>query len=328
MRNISFVTDLHDSIGGCQIQMSNWKKHLNTLGFNVTSDAYLGATDIVHAFPITYPQQYEYLLNCKQPVVVSTNYWGELSAFRMVAYRAANYLSKFPLQLNGIVNHTARYKLFKRAKILIANSNAEKRTLTNVFEVKPEKIKIVKNSISSAFLEAAYTPSEKSEYILQIGSVSSRKGQRYAAELAKRLGVRLVLVGTTMDAAYLKDLKADYGTVIDYRGVIENGSAEMISLIDLSLACVLISKWETPGIVNLEAASRGIPVITTHTGGCEEYLGEYAFYCEQNTEIDYSAIIDYILNDKKNQQRRDRALSFNYKSAIEHLVSIYDGISS
>ena len=328
MKKISFLTDLHKSIGGCQIQMLNWKEHLIKLGYNVTSDAYLGGTDIVHVFPSTYPQQYEYLIDCKDPVVVSTNYWAELSPLRMVGYHTAKYLHQFPLQVAGVKNHVARHRLFHRAQILIANSIAEKRTLTNVFGVKPEKIHVVKNSISSAILAATYDASERADYILQIGSISSRKGQRYAAELAKRLGVRLVLIGSIMDVDYFQDLKAEYGAVIDYLGVKENGSREMISLIDRSLACVLISKWETPGIVNLEAASRGIPVITTQTGGCEEYLGEYAFYCEQNTEIDYSAIIDYILNDTKNQQRRDRALSFNYKSAIEHLVSIYDGISS
>ena len=74
--------------------------------------------------------------------------------------------------------------------------------------------------------------------------------------------------------------------------------------------------------------SRGIPVITTPIGGCQEYLDESAFYCEQNEKIDYTAIIDYILNDKKYQQRRDLALSFNYRSAIRCLSSIYEGIDS
>lgn len=308
--------------------MLNWKERLIKLGYNVSSDSYLGDTDIVHAFPITYPQQYEYLIDCKDALVVSTNYWAELSPLRMVGYHTANYLQKFPLQLAGVKNHVARHKLFHRARILIANSIAEQRTLTNVFRVKPEKIHVVKNSISSAFLEATYDASERSDYILQIGSISTRKGQRYAAELAKRLGVRLVLIGSVMDVDYFQHLTAEYGSVIDYLGVIENGSKEMITLIDRSLACVLISKWETPGIVNLEAASRGTPVVTTPVGGCEEYLGDYAFYCEQSPEIDYTAIIDYIVNDNKSKQRRDRALGFNYASAIGDLISIYGEISS
>ena len=308
--------------------MLNWKEHLIKLGYNVTSDAYLGGTDIVHVFPSTYPQQYEYLIDYRDPVVVSTNYWAELSPLRMVGYHTAKYLHRFPLQLARVKNHVARHRLFHRAQILIANSIAEKRTLTNVFEIKPEKIHIVKNSISSAILEATYDASEKSDYILQIGSISSRKGQRYAAELAKRLGVRLVLIGSIMDVDYFQHLTAEYGALIDYLGVLENGSGEMIGLIDRSLACVLISKWETPGIVNLEAASRGTPVVTTPVGGCEEYLGDYAFYCEQSAQIDYTAIIDYIVNDNKTKQRRDRALSFNYRNAIGELVSIYGEISS
>ena len=189
MNKISFLTDLHKIIGGCQIQMLNWKEHLIELGYHVKTDAYLGDTDIVHVFPSTYPQQYEYLIDCKDPVVVSTNYWAQLSRAKKTGYRAAKYLHQFPFQLDIVKSHVARYKLFHRAQILIANSAAEKRTLTKVFGVKSEKIHVVKNSISSAILEATYNAPERADYIIQIGSISPRKGQRYAAELAKRLGV-------------------------------------------------------------------------------------------------------------------------------------------
>lgn len=323
---IKYTTDLHASLGGCQVQQINWRSNLERIGVKFTSSEMLVDFDLVHAFPILHPEKYSELLDYDKPLVISTNFWTRTNFARRILFYIANRVHSFPLTTRSLLIHNSRFQLFKGADKVIANSDAEKALLAEFFDLDPAKIEIVYNSISESFVNAAEPTISKQDHIVQIGSVSPRKGQIFAAELARRIDTKLVLIGTIMDRDYFSKIIDEYGNRILYVGNLENGSPEMLDYIDSALASVLISSWETPGLVNLEAASRGIPIITTETGGAREYLSDFAFYAEQGSRIDFSEIVKFIINDEKSLERRNHALKFSYNNAANQLHKIYQGL--
>jgi glycosyltransferase involved in cell wall biosynthesis len=323
---VKYTTDLFSSLGGCQLQQANWKIHLEKSGVKISTSDNYNDFDLVHSFPILRPEKYLEFIDVDKPLVVSTNFWTDTKTFRKILFYCANKLLNIPLTSHKLVQHNARYRLFKGADRLIANSDAEKSLLVKLFSLEASKIEIIRNSVSAKFINAAEPSYQKRDHIVQIGSVSPRKGQIFAAELAKQLDTRLVIIGTIMDKEYFSKIIQDYGNRIHYAGNLENGSAEMLDYIDSALASVLLSSWETPGLVNLEAASRGVPIITTEIGGAREYLGDYAFYIEQSSRIDYTEIISFITNDYKQVSRRRHALQYNYMKAAGELKTIYNSL--
>lgn len=323
---IKYTTDIFSSLGGCQIQQANWKIYLEKSGVTFSTSDNYNDFDLVHSFPILKPEKYLEFLDVDKPLVVSTNFWTDTNPVRKILFYSANKILKFPLTSHMLIHHNARYQLFRGADKIIANSDAERSLLINLFSLEETKIDVIRNSVSAKFMNAADPSHKTRDHIVQIGSVSPRKGQIFAAELAKQLDTRLVIIGTIMDSGYFSKIMEDYGNRIHYVGNLENGSTEMIDYIDSALASVLISRWETPGLVNLEAASRGVPVITTEIGGAREYLGDYAFYTEQSSSIDFGEIKNFIINGDRRADRRRHALQYNYANATNDLKKIYHSL--
>jgi len=127
------------------------------------------------------------------------------------------------------------------------------------------------------YLDPALFPfsAEKDDYLLFVGRLIDRKGHHIAAQVAERMGKRLVVAGQ--------------GTPppgCDYRGVV--GPEERGRLMSKARAVFVPTLYIEPfGNVNIEAQACGTPVITTDWGAFTETVieGVTGFRCRSFGEF-------------------------------------------
>lgn len=145
------------------------------------------------------------------------------------------------------------------------------------FSVAPDRISVVEPGTDRAAL-AAGSPGNTTE-LLCVASLTPRKGHRVLFEALARLRAhdwRLTCVGSIerepASVAGLKDALRDLG--IEARVVLagEADGAQIGTFYDRSDVFVLPTFYEGFGMVIAEALARGLPVISTPTGGIAELV--------------------------------------------------------
>lgn len=173
-----------------------------------------------------------------------------------------------------------------RAAIILPNSIAEKDRIIDLLNI-PDKGQffVVPNGFETqVFLNVDRNETYiKHNSVLCIANIDQRKNIASLAEACKRLNLRLVLAGAIRDPNYFNMLEQEFASVIQYCGIIENGSREHINLLQEAHVFALPSYYETPGIAAMEAGAAGVPVLVTEVGAAPEYFGEYATYCDPHS---------------------------------------------
>lgn len=125
---------------------------------------------------------------------------------------------------------------------------------------------------------ADYTPitkhDQKHDYVLQLARISPTKGQHIAIEVARRIGVHLVLAGKVDPDAneyFEREIKPHLGdTVTWHENVI---GEEKQQLLARARAMLFPIQWEEPfGIAMVEAMVSGTPVIAMARGAATEIV--------------------------------------------------------
>ena len=123
-----------------------------------------------------------------------------------------------------------------------------------------------------------YTPivnlGEKEDYVVQLARISPEKGQHVAIEVARRLGIQLVLAGKVddCDRMYFEQKIAPHlGDSV--RWVANVYGEEKSRLLARARALLFPIQWEEPfGIAMIEAMVSGTPVIATARGAANEVV--------------------------------------------------------
>lgn len=127
------------------------------------------------------------------------------------------------------------------------------------------------------YLDPALFPfsAEKDDYLLFVGRLIDRKGHHIAAQVAEKMGKRLVVCG-----------QGEPPPGCDYRGVV--GPEERGRLMSKARAVFVPTLYIEPfGNVNIEAQACGTPVITTDWGAFTETVieGVTGFRCRSFGEF-------------------------------------------
>jgi L-malate glycosyltransferase len=112
-----------------------------------------------------------------------------------------------------------------------------------------------------------------------IGNLQSRKGQTMIIEAFKLLSkeinnIKLTVVGEGADKEKLKDLVKEYGIGNRVAFINNVPKNEILKIIDRSDVIISASENETFGLTLAEALVRGKPVVSTKSGGPEEFVNE------------------------------------------------------
>lgn len=118
------------------------------------------------------------------------------------------------------------------------------------------------------------TPKPKREYLLYIGRLVQRKGPDIAAEIARRLGMTLVVAGYGANKWTTKEIVADEVTLegnLDYVGQV--GFEERAELMSNAAAVLVPTLYIEPfGGVAVEAMLSGAPVVASDWGSFTEIV--------------------------------------------------------
>jgi len=141
---------------------------------------------------------------------------------------------------------------------------------------------------------------EKDDFFLFIGRMIADKGAHTACEVARRLGVRLIMAGKVNETAeksyFAKQIEPYLSDKIHYRGEVDHdGKAELYRHAHCTLFPI---QWPEPfGLVMIESLAAGTPVIAFRRGSVPEVIehGRTGFIVDTIDEmVDAARHIDEI----------------------------------
>ena len=228
------------------------------------------------------------------------------------------------------------------AQKIIAISQQTKEDIVRFFDVNPNQIEVVYQSVSPVFFE--WINSENlltkynisNNYILSVGTLEPRKNQLSLLKAihSEKIDIQVVFVGKP--TSYEKKLNRFISEnrmenqVKFLNNISENDLAGLYQLANIS---VYISYFEGFGLPVIESMASGCPVITSNVSCLPETAGDAAILCSPNNFNELGTQIKVLLeNDNLRQELIqkgiDRASLFSPEYFSEKMISLYTGILS
>ncbi|WP_440900935.1 glycosyltransferase family 4 protein [Actinosynnema sp.] len=290
--------------------------------------------DVVHAHDwlVTHPAVA--LAEAAQAPLVATVHATE-------AGRHSGWLSQ---TLNQQV-HSVEWWLANRADELITCSAAMRTEVAHLFEVEPAGITVLHNGIEpkrwrvrAADVEAArgrHSP-DGAPVLLFFGRLEWEKGVQDLIAALPRVrrrhpGTRLVVAGTGTHREWLVEQarKHKVKRAVEFAGHLSD--RELAAAIAAAAAVVLPSRYEPFGIVALEAAAAGAPLVASTAGGLGEVVldGETGLSFPPGDVDALARAVCAVLDDRGAAGRRARAAKarlatdFDWGTIAEGTVEVY-----
>lgn len=350
-----------DIPGGDSVQMAQTARALRALGVDVR-ERLAGDTapsdwdvDIVHAFNIQTAAETAALqaetLRRQLPFALSPVWWtpyvnwfadtATLSPLwravrAALGFRTASRLYASWQQFRSTARPEWRQQrdLLVRSAVLLPNANAELDVLRRDFHLAagaPPAV-IVPNAIDDSLFNAPIPgapwdfPFSPRQFVLEVARISPEKNQLGLIDALRGLDVAIVLAG--QPSPEHPDYVSRCRTAAAERGNVHflpwTPHAQLLRLYAAAAAHVLPSWRETPGLVSLEAAAVGCPVVTTSVGSTREYFGEEALYCDPWSRASIRKAVDSAIRGPGSESLRLRVRrDFTWLRAAEATLRAY-----
>lgn len=228
----------------------------------------------------------------------------------------------------------------RKAKRIIAVSEATKQEIVDHFGINPEKITVTYEGVDEHILTTGRGKSTgalqniiEGRYVLYVGNAYPHKNldtllTAFVLLRKKKTSAntKLVLVGN--DDFFYRRLKAKAATLGLHDDVVFFGQAndsELFHLYTYARAFVFPSLMEGFGLPALEALSLGCPVIVSDIPVFHEILGDTARYVDPRDP----AAIAGAISDTETMQNKHRAqlprVPYNWRSMAERTLALYEG---
>jgi len=241
-------------------------------------------------------------------------FWGKTPSV-MVVYDLVFDL--FPQYYRGLINQLYLKLFFApsllRAKKIIAISESTKMDLVNIYQVPPEKVRVIHLAAAEEYkiitdqarlsaIKRKYSLPDN--YLLFVGTVEPRKNVRgllqayFSLPLSIRERHRLVICGQKgwgykVLQAWLQDQPArDEVVFLNYVD-----EADLPAIYNQAALFVYPSFYEGFGLPVLEAMACGVPTITSKTSSIPEVAGDAAILIDPNDPAQLAEKISQVLAD-------------------------------
>jgi len=231
----------------------------------------------------------------------------------------------------------------EKANHVIAVSSNTAEDVTRMLEIKPSKITVALNGISSEFqvlpnpevaeIRKQYTQSPETFCLLNVGSTHQRKNILTVLRVLKDLKEqRFPICLWRTGGDFTKDQKA-FIQAHDLESYIVNlGNPDKARLVQIyNAADVLLapSLYEGFGLTIVEAMACGTPVITSNVSSLPEVVGDAGIMIDPNCP---QAIADAVIELYKNptlykkliEKGLARSQFFNWENTAEQVATIYE----
>ncbi|TMC73799.1 MAG: glycosyltransferase family 4 protein [Chloroflexi bacterium] len=134
--------------------------------------------------------------------------------------------------------------------------------------------RVVYNAVDPAEYRPVCSHEEKEDYVLQLARINPSKAQHLAIEVARRLGLKLVLAGKIdpdANAYFEREIKPHLGERVVWHDNIVG--LEKARLLSHARAMIFPIQWEEPfGLAMVESMVSGTPVIAMARGAASELV--------------------------------------------------------
>jgi glycosyltransferase involved in cell wall biosynthesis len=235
----------------------------------------------------------------------------------------------------------------RRARFVVADSEATRRDLINVAKVNPEAIRVIPPGIGPAFQPLEDDVSAHGADLWRLGPRSTkrilcidtggiRKNRQAMLEVFARVqrhakgDVRLVRVGPTLegdDLGHVRRLGIER-SVVQLQGVPERHMPLLYNSCDVLL---FPSLFEGFGWPPLEAMACGTPVVSSRAAAIEEVVGAVALTADAGDYDGLAELVIRVLEDREDtEDRRLRGLThakaFSWERTAREVAELYHTI--
>ena len=252
----------------------------------------------------------------------------------------------------------AEAHLLKNASHIVVSSNKEKEQIVRTGEVPPEKIFIVPCGVDTHLFKPSPPPQAKrrlglpdERYILFAGRIDPIKGIDVLLKAMSMVrghgdaagGIRLLVIGGDANhPVYPRNSEMhklrQLTTRLGLSGMVTFLGPQKQELLPFYYAaaemCVLPSRYESFGMVALEAMACGRPVIASHVGGLPSFIQDKAtgFLVPGGNEIVLAEKILTLLNDvslrgRMGKEARKKAKEFSWQQIAQQMLSLYTALT-
>jgi glycogen(starch) synthase len=195
------------------------------------------------------------------------------------ATEAGRHQGWLPAAMNRSI-HMVEWWLTYEARRVVTCSEYMRWEVTRLFDLPPDKVTPIPNGVDPAPVDhdaAAALRAEHGPFLLFAGRLVYEKGVQDVLRAMPRLrrrhpGLRLLVAGEGPQA---DDLRAQaralrLGRAVEWLGFVE---PERLAALSAAADCALVpSIYEPFGMVALEAAAAGTPLVVADTGGLREFV--------------------------------------------------------
>lgn len=298
--------DWQASPGGDSVQIANTARELEALGVEVAihsrPDESLAGFDLMHLFHLSrVHESYPHLLAARRaglPMVLSTIYWPEriartpgerlLRGAREGAKNLVRSLRRGPAggrhgalraALTGY--DRCRRQIARGARMLLPNSAAELERIRQEFGSHLPG-RPVTNGIHAAVCRRALAggPVPREPRLLCVGHFDPRKNQLCLIEALRDADVAVDFIGQErpLHRRYFARCRHRAGPRMRFLGALDRPA--VLEAMRRSRTLICPSRYETPGLANLEAAAMGCSLALGDCPPVREYFGGDAAYFE------------------------------------------------
>jgi glycogen synthase len=233
--------------------------------------------------------------------------------------------------------HAVESWLVRESDSLITCSASMSDEITELFGPGLAEITVICNGIDAArWPFAARRPRNGPAELLYLGRLEYEKGVHEAIAALSRIrrthpGTTLTIAGEGTQLAWLIEQARKHRVLKAIRFVGHLEHAELLEVLHRADAAVLPSHYEPFGIVALEAAAAGTPLVTSNIGGLGEAVinGRTGVSCAPRDVAGLASAVRTVLDDPEAAQRRARAArerltsDFDWKTVAEKTAQVY-----
>ena len=204
--------------------------------------------------------------------------------------KRATWSARFKRQAASLAQTTCswmpswRRKLYHSVDLLLPNSHAEAKQLSQLFGVPNQQIHIVPKGADPRFAEADPQPFRDlvgtDDFVLCVGRIEPRKNQIALLRAMQGTGIPVVVLGDVAPGyeSYFDACRRTGGKDVIFVPRLDHGDPLLASAYTASQCLAMCSWFETPGLAALEASMSGTPLVLPEGGCAEEYFGNLAHY--------------------------------------------------
>jgi glycosyltransferase involved in cell wall biosynthesis len=329
--------------GGGEVQMFALARELKSLGVEARLwrpwEEPLGGADCLHLFG-SQPEHVPVVEAARRRgmrVALSPIAWFDWAASWREPWPWPHRLAacgKFALRAAFPRLPTWRRRLYHAVDLVLPNSQAEAEQLMRYFGVEPRRIRVVFNGADVRFATADPAPFIERTgcrgFVLYAGRVEPRKNQLGFLRAMRASDLPIVILGSPVPGheAYYFACRREAGANVQFIDQLDHHDPLLASAYAASGCLALASWFETPGLVALEAAMSGTPLVLPAAGSAREYFGDLAGYVSPDDPADIRRAVLAAVAGGRSPRLADLVREhFSWRTAAQVTRGVYEELA-